>query len=93
MIDNKKATQATVTVTTASILVLPSNTRRRYGAIHNSGSAGIWLSLGVAAVAGTSIYVPPNGGAFVLEGENLWRGEVYAIAASGSNVIGTLELQ
>lgn len=90
---NKIATPGTVSVGIASVAVLASNDRRRYAIICNSGANGLWLGLGVAAVVGTGIYVPPNGGTFVIEGDNRWKGAINGIVAAATSVVGTLELK
>lgn len=93
MIANKVATVGTVTAGAASAALLSANDRRRYAIICNSGANGIWLGFGATAVVGTGVYVPPNGGSFVMEGNNLWRGSVTVIAAAATSVVGTLELK
>lgn len=93
MIANKIATVDTLTAGAASAELLPENARRRYAIICNSGANGVWLGFGAAAIIGTGVYVPPNGGSFLMEGNNLWRGSVTAIAAAATSVVGTLELQ
>lgn len=89
----KVATPDTVTVAQVSIEVLPANSRRRYACISNSTANGLWINFGEAAVAGTGIYIAPNGGAYEIDDDNLWQGAVNGITAAGSNVIGTMELQ
>lgn len=93
MIVNKVATVGTLTANAASQTLLAENDRRRYAIICNSGANGVWLGFGAEAVSGSGVYVPPNGGSFVMDGDNLWRGSVTAIAPGGNSVVGTLELK
>lgn len=74
--------------------VLAANDDRKWAIICNSSDVGLWLALGASAVIGTGIYVPPNGGSFVIDDQNLFRGAVNGVMASGSSkVIGTVELE
>lgn len=91
--DNKIATAATVTVTVANTTILAANARRRYASISNSGANGVWLGFGVAALVGSGVYVPPNGGQYIIEGDNRWKGTVTGIVAAATSLVGTLELK
>lgn len=91
-----KATNGTKSVSSgASVELLAENSRRSFAMISNPQVVGMWVSLGSAAVIGTGIYVPPNGGAFIISEEGgLWRGSVNGIMSTGGAVaIGTVELQ
>lgn len=88
-----KPTPDTKTVSSAaSTLVLASNAKRKYAYLGGHATVGLWLNFGAAAVVGTGIYVPA-GGAYEIDGDNLYTGDIYAILASGVNqVIGIMEL-
>lgn len=76
----------------ASVVLIAENLRRKYAGIYNASTNGLWLGLGQAAVIGTGIYVPPNGGWFEIDHDNLWQGEIQGISAAGAaNVIGVAE--
>lgn len=91
--DLKLATMGTATITVASTALLAANPRRRYASISNSGANGVWLGFGAAAVVGSGVYVPPNGGQYIIEGENRWKGTVFGIVAAATSLCGTLELK
>lgn len=82
----------TVSVGTASTLVLPQNLRRRWAGVYNSSGAGIWLSFGAAALIGYGAYIPP-GGSYEIDQENFFTGPVYGIVSAGSQGVGTVEMQ
>mgnify|MGYP000432060215 CR=1 FL=1 len=90
---NRIADVSTVTVTVAGQTLLSANERRRYASISNSGANGLWLGFGAAAVVGSGVYVPPNGGQYIIEGENRWKGSVTGIVAAATSVVGMLELK
>lgn len=72
--------------------ILAANERRLYAEIVNSSDVGIWLSLGATAVIGEGNYLAPNGWSYEINSDNMWRGEVRGIAASGAGkILGTTE--
>ena len=75
------AQQPKVTVTTATINLLPANNSRRVFIIQNLGTTAIYLGFGIDATVNL-LQVPPNGGVFI---DDHFLGAVNAIAASGSN--------
>jgi len=80
----KKSDETTVSVTTSSTLVLAQNLRRKYALISNPTGGGIiFLAFGKAAIASRGVLIPP-GGAYEIDVDNLWGGEVYAIASAGT---------
>lgn len=84
----KVITHSTASTSTTSAQVLAANERRLYAEIVNASDTGVWLSLGTsAAVVGTGIYLAPNGYSYEINTENMWRGAVQAIAASGSGKV------
>ncbi len=71
---------------TASTLVLAANKRRKYALITcPTGGGALSLGFGKAAVAGKGVTVPA-GGAYEIDSDNLWTGEIYAIASAGTIV-------
>lgn len=80
----QQSTESTVAVTTASILVLAQNKRRKYALISNpTGGGTIFLAFGKAAVANKGVLIPP-GGAYEIDSDNLWTGDIFAIASAGT---------
>ena len=90
----KVITHGTKSLSNASdIEILAANERRLYAEIINASDVGMWLNLGGTAVIGTGIYIAPNY-SYEINPDNMWRGAVRGIAASGSGkVAGTLEAQ
>lgn len=91
MLPIKKAVPTTVTVAQASILLLAANSLRKYADFSNSTANYIWISFGAAAIVGKGSFIPP-GGSYVIDRDNLWVGDVFAISSAGNNVIGAQEL-
>jgi hypothetical protein len=90
----KHIVQDTKSISNSDTLILAANDRRLYAEITNSSDVGIWLSLGSTAVIGVGIYLAPNGYSYEINPDNMWRGEVRGIAASGAGkVLGTIEGQ
>jgi len=92
----KVITHSTKSVIPEGIKVLDSNSRRLYAEIINSSDKGVWVVLkdGGPAVVNSGIYIAPNGFSYEINPLNMWRGEVWAIAASGSTgTVGTIEGQ
>lgn len=88
----KKWTPITASVAQSSVEILPANALRKFATINNPTANGIWLGLGVPAVAGQGEYAPP-GGSYVFDEDNLWQGPVNGISAVGTNVIGAGDWQ
>lgn len=88
-------TQGASTIdSTTSVAILAANERRLYAEIVNSSDVGCWVKLGATAVVNEGIYLGPNGFSYIIGPDNLWRGSVNIIAASGSGkVIGKMEGQ
>lgn len=82
-----------VSVTTTSAVVLASNPLRKHVTIINSSDTNIWLGFGQAAVVGQGIFLEANGGAYEIDGHNLYTGAIYGIHAGvGSKSCVGLEL-
>lgn len=77
----------------ASAKIMNANPRRLYAEIINASDTGMWIKLGAAAVVGEGIFIAPNGFAYVMDGNNLWQGEIYMICASTGKAYGTIEGQ
>lgn len=85
-------TDSFVEVATSSTEIMATSTARVYGAIVNSGSNGIFLSLdGGPAVDSSGIYIAPNGGSYEITPENLFVGPVYGIATTSPSIITVVE--
>lgn len=87
-----RSVKYTETVGTTSSEILPAFDRRRYASISNSGGQGVWIAFGEAAVVGQGVYIPPNGGQFIIDGDNRWKGAVNGITAAGSSLCGAVDL-
>jgi hypothetical protein len=84
MLKLRKINNFGVAVTIASISILASNPLRKHATIINSSDVVIWLGFGEAAVVGQGIYIEPAGGAYEIDGNNLFTGDIFAIAVSGA---------
>jgi hypothetical protein len=74
-----------VSIGMVSTLVRPANDERRYLLLVNDSNAEIYLSLGTAAAAFIGIRLNASGGWYeMLDGQNLYTGAVYAIAAAAA---------
>lgn len=93
-VDKKKWTPYSASVGGTSIEILPANTLRKFASISNPTAVGMWIAFGQDAVVGQGEYIAPGGGSYVIDGDNMWRGAVNVVAASGSgNVIGAGDWQ
>lgn len=78
-------TADSVTAGAASVPVVAENRQRKRLEIANPTAVGMFLGLGRAAVIGEGLYIPPQSVySFSREADNLWRGAVNIIAASGA---------
>jgi len=86
------ATSSRITVTTSSTDILASSTPRQYAAIVNDGSNVVYLNFnGATAVANSGLRLNANGGTFEITSENLYKGQITAIASGGSSVVTVVE--
>lgn len=94
MYDLKQATAGTKTLdNTTPVQLFAANSVRKWAYVSNPTAVGLWINLGATAAIGTGIYVPAGGG-YQIDKDNLWRGTVSGISASGSgNVVGIMEMQ
>ena len=74
-----------------STLVLASNVGRVYAAIVNNSANSIWISLGAAAVANKGILLNANGGSYEINPNNMYVGNIYAIASSTTSTVTIVE--
>lgn len=69
-------------VTNASTLILPANSRRFYATFVNQSNVPIWIRFVGPAVVDDGIFIAANGFSYEMTRENLWQGDVYAIHGS-----------
>lgn len=96
----KAESVGSVTVSSvSSTLVLANNPARRYAIITNTGTNFVCLSLAVAvntprtATNCTGIYLPANGGTYIIDADNLYTGPITGIANSANVVVGVAEVE
>lgn len=77
------AVDAAVLVGAASTLVLAANGHRANAIFINDSDETIYLARGHAAVLNGGIRLNANGGSYEMDVDNMFRGIVYAICASG----------
>jgi hypothetical protein len=86
MVPLRKSADNNVSIdNTASVAILAANEKRLFATISNSAAVGLWLGFGRAAVIGKGTYVPAGGG-YQIDKDNMWRGAVNGIMASGTAV-------
>jgi hypothetical protein len=90
-LQTKLNTMATIkaNVTNVDSTVLVANPLRKFLQLTNDDNAGIiYVSFGTgAAVVGSGIRLGYNGGVYIATRENLWAGEVHAIASVAGPII------
>jgi hypothetical protein len=84
-------TPQSVTVGTASTVVLAANPARQYAIIVNDSDEAIYLSLGNDAQLNKGIRLNASGGSYEILEENMFTGRVTAISTSGSKVLTYIE--
>lgn len=87
------ATPSSVSVTTTSGAVLAANAARKDAVITNYGTVGCFLARSATAVVGQGIYLAAGGGAYNIDANNLYRGQLTAITASGTATLAVSEGQ
>jgi hypothetical protein len=84
--------EGSIGVGISSISVMAADAGRKYALFVNDSNVEIYLSLGGPAVVGDAIRLNRKGGSYEIVQTNLYRGEVFAIAASGTgNNLGFVE--
>ena len=68
----------------ASVIVIPENKARTGAWLINDSDVVIYLAIGRVAVAGAGIRLNAAGGAWEITKDNLVKGRIEGIAASGS---------
>ena len=68
----------------ASVEIIPENKHRTGAWLINDSDVAIYLAIGRAAVAGFGIRLNAAGGAWEITKDNLVKGRIEGIAASGS---------
>ncbi len=85
------STPSSAAPTAADSIVLPANIARRHAVLSNTGAVDIYLALGAPAVSGKGILLKAGSGAYQIAALNLFRGDIHAIAASGTGALSILE--
>lgn len=79
-----------ITVGNASAQLLPANPARRYAHVFNNTANPIFIQYSSAAALNQGIKLNP-GNYFTLSGDDLWLGQINAIAALANQLIDVLE--
>ncbi len=74
-------------VTATSSTILAANPNRKDALIINTGTVDIFLSRGGTAVAGRGIVLKAGGSAYEINGSNLYKGAINAIASSSASLL------
>ena len=77
--------ETTPSVTDTSSTILAANPNRKDALIINTGTVDIFLSRGGTAVIGRGIVLKAGGSAYEINGSNLFKGAINAIAASATS--------
>ena len=84
----------TTDVTTSWTEVLDRNQERKFATIVNTSDTDMWLKnsdTAPATAAGTGVFVAKSGFAYVIDGDNLWKGKVWMIHAGSGNKVASTE--
>jgi len=84
-------TPSNATVANTSTKVLSKNSGRRYAVIVNDSNESMYVSLGTAAELNKGIRLNANGGVLEINGDDPFKGEIYAICSSGGKNITTFD--
>lgn len=77
----------TSVLNTASTLVADANRHRSHLIVVNDGNNIIYLALGKTAVANRGIRINANGGGYEINRLNMFKGQINAIAVTGTTVL------
>lgn len=81
----------TVSVASTATLILASNNNRRGSMVTNTGTGTVYLGMNSAVTTATGLPLLQNG-SFNNSGQNeVWKGNVYGIVASGTSDCRTWE--
>lgn len=86
-------TPSNYVVTTTSGTALAANANRKDAVLVNYGSVGCFLARGATAAVGQGIYLAPGGGSYNIDANNLYKGIITAITASGTTTLAISEGQ
>jgi len=92
--DITTCTSNSVTVGATSTALVAANTARKYLCISNTSNELVYIHLGATAVQGKGIMLGIEGEAndrYEITINNLYKGAISAICASGSKVVATEE--
>lgn len=84
---------------TASTVLLANNPARRYAILSNSGTVPVCLALATStntvkpATNCTGIYLPANGGTYIIDADNLYTGPISGIASGTASTIAVVEVE
>ncbi len=82
---------AGVTIGAVTTVAMAANATRVYACLINDSDEDIYLGLGVAAVLNKGIRLNRLGGSYEITKQNLFRGAINAICASGGKVLTTVD--
>ncbi len=85
------ATNSKTSVGSSSTSVISANSKRKFALFVNDSDETIYLSLSSTAVINEGIRLNANGGAFEINLNNPYTGEITAICTSGSKNLTTSE--
>lgn len=80
----ERSTDRSTALAVASVVVVPPNRHRTACWFVNNSAVIIYLNLGRPATTASGIRLNAAGGSFEIHKQNLWRGEITAISASGT---------
>lgn len=89
-----KFNYSTTNVTTSWTKVLDANQNRKFATIVNASDTDMWLknSDGTpTGAAGSGVFVGADGFSYVIDEDNLWKGEVWMIHAGAGNKVASTE--
>jgi len=75
-------TNTAISVGDTSTTILAANANRKYALIVNDSDTVIYLALGAAAIVNNGIRLNANGGAYVINWTNLYKGAINGIHAA-----------
>jgi len=85
------AVHDSVAVGATSTKVLEANSGRNYACLTNNSNETIFVSYGVAAVQDKGHRLNAGGGVLEITHDMMWTGAIYAICASGSKKLATVD--
>ena len=89
----ERSVDHSLALSVASALICPANKARTGLFIVNDSAIVVYISLGRAAAVNAGIRLNATGGSLEINKANLWRGDVYAIAVSGTPNLTVQEIE